>query len=176
MTVTFNKYEDHFNKEYMTLLEIKGRNKAKLYAEKARIQSQGDDGPIKKDDYQAFLEFSKKASQAIARSWLKGDDEKNPIKEALLYGTQADIKKAFKQEGADIDGFFAPLKVVVTVCWNCYSCGFHEKPEEQTPTLELSIPYPPKPNGISDEQLEAWANNSDEEVYHPDIPFMPMPC
>jgi hypothetical protein len=163
--VTRAKYETHVSEKFTSFLTIKARNARTLFRD-------GNNGPTQAENYATFLQFSKKTSQIIAESWLSSGSQ---IQQALLSGTSEDIKRVFAAKGMNIDEFFHPFRVKVTVCWNCFFCNLMEEPNNSG-TIILSIPYPPRPNGIEDSELQEWVNDNDREVHFPSIPYIPMPC
>jgi hypothetical protein len=115
-----------------------------------------------------FLNQSKKMSQLIAKSWLPNDPEAANIKKVLMSRNSDEIKALMKNYGIDPEGFLGPTKVVVD--WNSYKGVLTEEVGE----MVYSLPYPPRPTEVTDEQLEEWVNNTDPNTQYPTTPYIPL--
>lgn len=119
--------------------------------------------------------LSKRFSQLIARSWLLSDPIGVEIRTVLLDKTLGDdstarIKEVFQKHGFDIDEFFPHEVKNIVVDWS----SFFSTWTEQTKTVTL--PYPPRPQEVTDAQLTAWVNNDDPNITEPPYPYIPYTC
>ena len=123
---------------------------------------------------QSFAQQSKKISQLIAKSWLPDDPEGTQIKKVLIEGNSEKINEMLKKYGVDLEVIFHPLSIHVD--WDT----FFGKMAETTVgggTWLYSLPYPPRPNEVTDAQLTDWVNNQDPNQQFPPNPYIPLsPC
>jgi len=119
---------------------------------------------------------AKKVSQLIAKSWLPGGEE---YKQIFLEKKSDEIKKLFRDneifDDEDDAKCFETIKVETKFDSPPYVGSLQlKKTKERDPIqFTLIIPYPdPKPPQLTDEVLEQWVNNDDQELDPPDyIPY-----
>ena len=149
------KLEQQFQ-NYLTAYDLKGKGEGELKASN-----------------ESFAQLSKEISQLIARSWLPNDPKGADIKGALLKGDSEEIKTVFNKYGVDLDKFFSPMTVNVSVDWDTFFGTFSEVTGPEQP-LEYNLPYPPRPMEVTDAQLSEWVHNSDPSTIYPPYPYIPL--
>ena len=103
-----------------------------------------------------LAEASKKISELIARSWLSEGEE---IKQTLLEGNSDRIKKLFESNDIDLDKLFSPMSVKIAIDRDGNS-GSIEQIASKNGTVTVKIPYPSRPDEVTDEQLNLWSGNN----------------
>ena len=115
---------------------------------------------------------SKTISQLIAKSWLRDKyPEGEEIREVLLRDNSDEIKSLLKKYDVDIDifGFGGPIEV--TVSWDTFSGDLKEVPGRAG---SYTLPYPPRPAEVTNEQLEEWVKDTNPDDPYPKAPYIPL--
>jgi hypothetical protein len=109
-----------------------------------------------------FKAASKKISQLIAMSWLPGGEE---MKEIFLSGDSEMIQKLLIAHGIDMTEF--EIKLII-VNWDSFYGDMTER------GFVYSMPYPPRPQQVTDDQLAEWVKDNNPEELFPKTPYIPQ--
>ena len=115
---------------------------------------------------------SKTISQLIAKSWLPDKyPEGKEIREVLIRDNSDEIKSLLKKYGVDIDIFGFGGSLEVTVSWDTFKGDIEEIPGRAG---AYTLPYPPRPAEVTNEQLEEWVNDTNPDDPYPKAPYIPL--
>jgi hypothetical protein len=125
--------------------------------------------PAVKTTLSDFAKVSKALSKLIAKSWLKNPDgtyTHPEIRNALLSSSseqlQAYLNEYLKKLNLPpLDAF--TVKISVTN-WNSFYGQITESP---TGGSVYILPYPPQPSFVTNNELQAWINNNDDNDITP---------
>lgn len=119
-------------------------------------------------DY-SYKELSRKFSKLIAKAWLADDSEAKKIDEILLEGKSKKIKKLLKK-------YDIPVLDDCEYVVDRKSFEISVFVDEKTQIAYVRLPYPPKPQGVEDIQLNEWVNDDDPNTTEPTELFLPRVC
>jgi hypothetical protein len=123
-----------------------------------------------------MIGLNKKMGQLIAKSWLyKSDPEGEKIRNILIGNLNEKMAEKSKKiieffkSNYDIDmeniGGIFPVESV-KVSWDTFYGNLSENGKEYI------LPYPSRPNEVTDEQLEQWINDTSNDF--PSTPYIPL--
>ncbi|MEC4813941.1 MAG: hypothetical protein SAK29_11810 [Scytonema sp. PMC 1069.18] len=120
--------------------------------------------------------ISKKLSQLIAKSWLPNDPEGAEFRQIILRGDSEEIKNWLKNHDVDLEGFFQ-VSINIEVSWETFVGTLKETTAMgrlSTRSNTYTLPYPPRPAVVTDEQLEKWINDTNADNKFPLDPYIPL--
>lgn len=127
---------------------------------------------------QEVLAINKRLSQLIAKSWLPHDPEGAEFKQVLLRGDSEEIKNWLKNHDADLEGVYG-VSIFIEVSWDTFVGTLRESTALGTLSNRSNVytlPYPPRPVVVTDEQLERWVNDTNHTNEFPSDPYIPLTC